>query len=63
MSRIPPTKARQGRRGWQVLVVLVTALILAMVAWWVAEIYGEAIEPNNPVAEPGPEVVPETPQQ
>lgn len=34
---IPAEKARQGRRGWQMLVVLVAALILAMAAWYASE--------------------------
>lgn len=42
---LPPNKARQGRKGVPVLVVLVIGLILAMGAWWVAEYYGMAIEP------------------
>ena len=41
---IQPEKARQGRRGYQVLVVLVVALMLAAVAWFAAEFYGEAID-------------------
>lgn len=45
MTKIIPTeKARQGRWGHQVLMVLVGALLLAAVAWAVAEFYGEAIE-------------------
>lgn len=46
---IEPNKARQGRRGWQVLVVLVCALVLAMVVWWGVGLYGGAIAPENPV--------------
>ncbi|CAG1014745.1 MAG: hypothetical protein F9K19_14385 [Rhizobiaceae bacterium] len=42
---LPPKKARQGRKGVPVLVVLIIGLILAMGAWWVAEYYGAAIEP------------------
>lgn len=41
---IETNKARQGRRGWQVLMVLVVALLLAMIAWYAAETYGEAID-------------------
>ena len=37
-------RARQGRRGTHVLFILVAALILAAVAWFVAENYGEAID-------------------
>ena len=46
MTKVVPTdKARQGRAGWQVQVVLICALLLAAAAWWGAEIYGEAIDP------------------
>ncbi|WP_274627554.1 hypothetical protein [Arvimicrobium flavum] len=34
---IPPEKARQGRRGWHVLAILVVGLALALVAWYAAE--------------------------
>ncbi|MEO3389260.1 hypothetical protein [Mesorhizobium sp. CAU 1741] len=46
---IDKNKARQGRSGWQVLVVLVCALILAMVVWWGVGIFGSTIEPEDPV--------------
>lgn len=42
---LPPKKARQGRKGVPVLIVLIAGLILAMGAWWVVEYYGTAIEP------------------
>lgn len=38
-------KTRQGRRGMPVLVVLLTALVLAAVVWIGVEMYGEQIEP------------------
>lgn len=41
---IEPQKARQGRRGRRVLIVLVAALVLACLAWAAAELYGEAID-------------------
>lgn len=41
-----PEKARQGRRGWQVLLVLVSGLALAMIAWAFVEIYGWTISPH-----------------
>jgi hypothetical protein len=44
---LPPKKARQGRRGVPVLIVLVAGLILAMGAWWIAEYYGAAITPPD----------------
>ncbi|MCX8570773.1 hypothetical protein [Aminobacter sp. MET-1] len=43
-KNIPAWKARQGRRGYQVLLVLVIALVLAAAAWGAAEIYGQIIE-------------------
>lgn len=42
------TEARQGSTGRPVLVVLIAALILALVAWGVAEIYGFSIAPEQP---------------
>lgn len=47
---VPADKAKQGRWGGRVLIVLVVALILAAIAWWAAEIYGVSIEPSNPAA-------------
>ena len=48
MSKIVSTdKARQGHWGRHVLVVLVAALLLAAMAWGIAEIYGVAIEPSH----------------
>jgi hypothetical protein len=41
----PPVKARQGMLGTPVLMVLIAALVLAAVAWWGAEIFGESIAP------------------
>ena len=34
---IEPQKARQGRRGWRVLAVLVGGLLLAAIAWYAVE--------------------------
>ena len=49
MGKIVSTdKARQGRWGRHVLIVLVAALLLAAVAWVAAEIYGAAIAPPQP---------------
>lgn len=45
---IPTDKARQGRWGTQVLVILVAALVLATGAWMIAELFGEATSPQNP---------------
>lgn len=46
---IEPNKARQGRSGTRVLTVLVCALVLAFVVWWGVGLFGEAIEPSDPV--------------
>jgi hypothetical protein len=43
-KEIPETKARQGRRGYPVLVVLLASLALAFAVWFVVEIYGTAIQ-------------------
>jgi len=56
---LPPVKARQGRLGRPVLIVLIVALLLAMAVWWGVEIFGEQITPppeqqiGNPSVEPG----------
>ncbi len=49
VEKLTPTEARQGRKGTNVLVILIVALILAAVVWWGVGIYGSAIEPENPV--------------
>ena len=41
---VPTDKARQGKEGRPVLYVLIAALVLAMVAWAAAELYGENID-------------------
>jgi hypothetical protein len=49
MSKIvPEEKAKQGRSGFQVLAVLMVALVLASGAWMIAEFYGTATAPTNP---------------
>jgi hypothetical protein len=45
------TRARQGRRGFPILMVLVIGLVLAMGAWGLAEMYGVWIAPENPVGD------------
>ena len=48
MTKIVSTdKARQGHWGSHLLVILVTALVLAAVAWGIAEFYGAAIAPTQ----------------
>lgn len=44
-QNVPPVRARQGVLGVPVLIVLVVGLILAAIAWWGAELFGEAITP------------------
>ncbi|HEV2571884.1 MAG TPA: hypothetical protein VGU72_09110 [Beijerinckiaceae bacterium] len=38
--RISPIRARQGSKGMRVLVILLGSLVLALMAWFAAEIYG-----------------------
>src|SRR5690606_37493805 len=59
---IPEEKARQGRWGWQILAVLVGGLVLAMIAWYAAETFGEAIDESPPVQQITPEAAPATPE-
>lgn len=46
---IDPNKARQGRSGTRMLIVLVSALILALLVWWGVGFFGSAIAPEDPV--------------
>ncbi|KFB08886.1 hypothetical protein [Nitratireductor basaltis] len=57
-EKLSENKARQGRRGFPVLIVLIAALILAAIAWWGAEIYGVAIDESQPVETPASEDTP-----
>lgn len=50
-KEITPQKARQGRRGSRVLLILIVSIILALLAWWGAEIYGEKIAKESPATE------------
>jgi hypothetical protein len=49
---IPEDKARQGRWGRHGLRILIAALLLAFIAWGIAEIYGEMID-KTPTTEQG----------
>lgn len=51
---ISENKARQGRSGWHVLVILIAALLLALAAWGGAEFYGEIIDAKTPPADQTP---------
>ncbi|RWL42201.1 MAG: hypothetical protein EOR60_26500 [Mesorhizobium sp.] len=52
---IPEKKARQGGRGLPVLAVLICALVLAAIAWGIAEIYGEAAKTPATEEKPAPQ--------
>jgi hypothetical protein len=41
---ISANKARQGRWGWHVLIVLIAAMLLAFAVWGGVYFYGEAID-------------------
>lgn len=41
---LSPTEARQGRQGSPVLKVLIGGLVLAALAWGIAEFYGESVD-------------------
>ena len=45
---LTPTEARQGALGRPVLMVLVVGLVLAMLAWGAAEMFGTAIDTQTP---------------
>ncbi|VVT30970.1 hypothetical protein [Rhizobium sp. EC-SD404] len=50
-EKLTPREARQGERGMPVLKILIVALVLAMIAWAVSGMFGEATDPENPVGE------------
>ncbi|MBD8553381.1 hypothetical protein IFT84_02455 [Rhizobium sp. CFBP 8762] len=59
-------EARQGRRGWPVLMVLVAALALIFLAWGPTEWFGKSIDPNATPASstaPAPATAPSATQQ
>ncbi|EJZ21995.1 hypothetical protein NE852_22655 [Rhizobium sp. Pop5] len=49
---IPPVRARQGRMGYRILMVLLAALVLAFVVWIPVEIWGsreaDEVAPQQP---------------
>lgn len=52
VERIPTNKARQGKWGLQMLLVLVVALALTGAVWLGLEFYGETIDTHS-VQQPG----------
>lgn len=62
MDKIPANKARQGRWGAPILLVLVIGLALAAAIWFALEIYGEAIDTQS-AGEPGAVQTGETGEQ
>ena len=45
MTKIQPERARQGKLGRPVLLVLVASIVLALIVWAGVEMWGQAIEP------------------
>lgn len=60
-KKIPTNEARQGRRGTQILMVLVIGLALAGAVWLGVELYGSAITEPDSATEPGAADTPATP--
>lgn len=55
MVKLSENKARQGRLGRPVLVILVVSLLLALLVWGGVGLYGNAIAPEEPLgSEPPP---------
>lgn len=50
-TKTTATRARQGRRGFPILMILIIGLVLALGAWAIAEMYGVAIAPDDPVGD------------
>jgi len=61
VEQISGNRAKQGRSGHRVLVVLLSALALAAVGWFALEFYGEAIDSRSD-AQPGAIASPDTAQ-
>ncbi|WEX10045.1 hypothetical protein [Chelativorans sp. AA-79] len=51
-QKVPPKKARQGREGFPVLLVLIGGLVLAGIIWALVEVYGIFIDQQQPVEMP-----------
>lgn len=74
VEEFDPDKAKQGRSGRRVFVILIAALVLAFMAWGIADLYFFRIAPDETEspAEPGqsgtlrptaPEKHPDNPSQ
>lgn len=48
-DKLPAKRARQGREGLPVLLILIASLVLAGIVWGIVEIYGVAIDEEQPV--------------
>ncbi|WP_367717367.1 hypothetical protein AB2N04_04595 [Nitratireductor sp. GISD-1A_MAKvit] len=55
VKSIPSENARQGRRGFPVLMVLVFGLLLGALVWWGVEVYGLMLDEQQPVELPAAE--------
>lgn len=50
---IPEEKAKQGRSGYRILMILIASLLLLSVGWFAVETYGDAIETPQTQTQPG----------
>jgi len=64
---VTATRARQGRRGVPVLMVLIGGLVLVAIVWALVEIYGEGIQDEsrelNPSGQQTEGTAPQDPNQ
>ncbi|WP_295808332.1 hypothetical protein [uncultured Nitratireductor sp.] len=54
-KKTTPEEARQGRRGFPVLMVLVCGLLLAALVWWGVEVYGIILDDEQAIELPASE--------
>jgi hypothetical protein len=47
VAKIPANKAKQGRQGYQVFMILVVGLVLAGAVWLGLEFFGEAVDTQS----------------
>lgn len=52
-KEISETRARQGRKGFPVLIVLLVSLALACAVWFAVEVYGTQIQTPETQSGPG----------